>query len=138
MPAFAVCGSLARSQCASLGLEGSQLHSAALGRGQQPRLGEPYATRPRGEVVRERRVLKHMPDEQLPLDLEAVVELAVVGNLLPLAAEGLGGRNIGVPLRLGRGTAVLGAAVAQARDRAALGAIDLELQQLVAGDTDAP
>ncbi|CAK7284401.1 hypothetical protein SGPA1_30274 [Streptomyces misionensis JCM 4497] len=79
-----------------------------------------------------------VPEEQLPLGLEAVVELPVVRHPLPLVAEALGGGEVGVPDRLGGGGAVLDAALAQPRDGRALRAVDLELHQFVAVDADRP
>ena len=57
---------------------------------------------PAVEVPRERLVLDDVAQERLPLDLEAVVEVLVVGHLLPLVAEALGGRQVRVPHRLRR------------------------------------
>ncbi|CAM5581020.1 hypothetical protein STENM223S_10907 [Streptomyces tendae] len=60
------------------------------------------------------------------------------GHLLPLVAEDLGGGDVRVPDRLRGGRAVLDAAAPQARDRGALGAVDLELHQFVAVDAHRP
>ena len=114
------------------------VEAAALGRGLQAQLGELDAAGAGQQVPVVGRVGVDVPQEQLPLRLEAVVELGVVRDLLPLVAEDLGGGEVGVPDRLGGGRAVLDAAVAQARDRGALGAVDLELDQLVAVDADRP
>src|SRR5690606_1400870 len=77
-------------------------------------------------------------EEQLPLGLEAVVEVLVVGDLLPLVAEDLGGGDVRVPHRLGGDGAVLDAAGAQAGDGGAFGAVDLELDEFVAVDAHGP
>lgn len=90
------------------------------------------------EVPAVGRVGVDVPQEQLPLRFESVVELGVVGDLLPLVAEGVGGRDVGVPDRLGGGGPVLDTAVAQPGDSRALRPVDLELDQFVTVDTHGP
>src|SRR4051794_13516494 len=67
--------------------------------------------------------------EQLPLDLEAVVVLDVVRNLLPVLHEVDRLRHIRIPDRLGRLSCSLHHHLAQASNRAAFVAVDLDGEQ---------
>ena len=78
------------------------------------------------------------PQEQLPLRLEPVAEVHVVRHVGPhrLVVERVG--QVGVPHRHRGGHLVLHGAVAQARHRAAVRAVHLQLEQLAAVDADRP
>jgi len=80
----------------------------------------------------------HIGQELLPLGSEAVDELRVVRDLLPLATEVLGRWQIRVPHRHRRTNARLDAAAEQTRDRRTVRAVDLELDQFSAVDTNGP
>jgi hypothetical protein len=82
--------------------------------------------------------LRHVPEEELPLDLECVVKSALLRHLLPSFEEVDGLRDVGVPDRPRRGAVRLYPAMPQARHRAALGAIHLDGQQIVPPYAHAP
>ena len=85
-----------------------------------------------------RRVLDDVADEELPLDLEAVVVDLRVGHLLPLVEEVHRLLHVGVPHRPRRRHARLDAAVGQAGDRRAVRAVDLEGDEVVAAHARRP
>src|SRR5712692_6860285 len=79
-----------------------------------------------------------MPEEQLPLDLEAVLECPVVRDVRPLrqVVDRVG--QVRIPGRHRRVHPVLDGAVAQASHRAAIGAVHLQLDELAAVDPHRP
>ncbi len=93
---------------------------------------------PGEQVPRERPAARGGPQEQLPLRLEPVAHVHVVRHVGPhrLVVERVG--QVGVPYRHRGGHLVLDGAVAQARDRAAVRAVHLQLEQLAAVDADRP
>ena len=99
----------------------------------------PAAVRgPGGEVVAVRAAGVDVAQELLPLGAEPVRVLLDVGHLFPLRPEVLVGGQVGVPDRLGRLGPRLDAAAEQTGGRRAVGAVDLELDQLAAVDPDRP
>ena len=79
-----------------------------------------------------------MPQEELPLDLERVVADLAVRHAGPGAEVVDAGVDVRVPGRARRGALVLHDAVPQAGHRAALGAVDLHGQEVVAADAHGP
>ncbi len=78
-------------------------------------------------------------EEEFPLDLEGVVVGFLLGDFGPAIEEGDGLGDVGVPGGAGGVAVVLGPAFAQgAGDGAAVGAVDLEGEQVVAADADGP
>ena len=79
-----------------------------------------------------------MPDEHLPLGLEAVVVDAEAGHLLPGLEERDRLRHVGIPHRPRRVDPRLAPALLQAGDRRAVRAVDMERHQIVAPHPRAP
>src|SRR5258707_15704109 len=84
--------------------------------------------------MREGSVLEDMPQEHLPLNLECIVCVICSGNCLPAIEEVNRIRNIRIPHRLGSRNPRLHLALAKANDRAAIGSVDLQDQQVIAID----
>ena len=110
---------------------------AALGPGLQAQLRQLDALRAFEESPAERLVLDDVPQEELPLHLEGVVEAALAGNFGQPVEEldRLSMSGFQTPRGVAR---VLGPAVAQAGDRGPVGPVDLEGQQVVAPHARAP
>ena len=83
-------------------------------------------------------VFHDVPDEHLPFQPERVAGLPVEWSRLPLPGKPVITGDIGVPDGSRRDAPVLGHAIAQAGDRAALGAVDVQLEELAAVDARAP
>src|SRR5690606_19111973 len=90
------------------------------------------------EAIGPGRVFGDVPEEHLPLRLEAVLRRPVVGNFLPAGEEVDGLRLVGVPHRLRRVDPVLGEALVQAGNGGAVRAVDLEGDEVVAAYADVP
>src|ERR1044071_770960 len=90
------------------GLEGQlgYVQPPALGRRAQAELGELHAARALEQVVWKWRAEGDVAQEPLPLDLERVVEVLVVGNVLPVLGEVERVRDVRVPHRLRRVDAI--------------------------------
>ena len=85
-----------------------------------------------------RRILDHVLEEQLPLGLEGVVVGQVRRHLLPAGIEIDRLLDVRIPDRPRRDAVVLHAAAAQSGHRAALRAVDLQRQEIIAADPHAP
>ena len=85
-----------------------------------------------------RPVFDDVSDELLPLDLEAVLDGVVVRHVHPVGGVVVGVGQVGVPGRLRGGVARLDPAAEQACDGAAVRAVDLELDELLAVDPHRP
>ena len=79
----------------------------------------------RQEIPRERLIRNSVPQEQLPLTLERVVERVLFRNLLPAVQIVQRALDIGVPHRARGRSVMLDPAVAEACDSGALGAVHL-------------
>ena len=79
-----------------------------------------------------------MAKEKLPLYLEGVVVVFLFGDFLPAIKEVDRLGDVGIPDRAWGVAVVLGPDVAQAHDGAALGAVDLHGEQVVAADANVP
>ena len=79
-----------------------------------------------------------MPQEALPLHLEGVLVVLLLGELLPAGVEIDGLRDVGVPDRPRRGAVGLDPDVAQPGHGGARGAVHLHGQQVVAPHARAP
>src|SRR6516165_8271445 len=79
-----------------------------------------------------------MPEKQLPLSLESVLERLVLRYLMPVTKEIVCVRYIRVPNRPGRLDAVLDLAIPKSRDCASVHSINLKAEQFVPVDTHAP
>src|SRR5829696_470216 len=112
--------------------QGGNVEPTLLGPRLQPELRELDSLRTFIEVVDVRRADRHVTEEHLPLVLERVVELPVVGHVLPVGEEVERVLDVGIPRRSRRVHAVLRLAAAESRHCAPLGAVDLDRQQLVA------
>ena len=86
----------------------------------------------------ERLILDDVAQKKFPLDFEGIVVGLIRCNLLPAVVEVDRAVDVGIPYRPRRGGVRLHPAVAQAGDGAALGSIDLQHQQIVAADAEAP
>ena len=80
----------------------------------------------------------HVLEEQLPLGLEGVVVGQIRRHFLPAGVEVDRLIDVGIPDRPRRDAVVLDAAAAQSGHRAALRAVDLQRQEIVAADPHAP
>src|SRR6185503_6872946 len=103
----------------------------------QAELGELHALRALEQVPAELALARHMPEEKLPLHLEGVV-VVLARHFLPARVEVERLRDVGVPDRARRVLPGLRTAAAQAGDRGAVGAIDVQRQQVVAAYTGGP
>ena len=90
------------------------------------------------QIVDERRAQLDVLQKQFPLNFEGVFEYLIVGDMLPSGAEVDGVGNVRVPDGFGSVGAMLDAAIAQAGDGAAVGAINVDLQDLVLIGADGP
>ena len=79
-----------------------------------------------------------MLQKHFPLHFEGILVLAVIGQRLPVLAEVERVWHVRIPRGLRRVDAVLHPALAQAGDRAAVRAVDLEGQQVIAIDAHRP
>src|SRR6185312_4827456 len=84
------------------------------------------------------RILADMADEHFPLLLETVVVDDVFWNLLPVSIEVMGALLIRIPYRPRRRLARLDDAVGETGHRRAVGAVDLEGDEIVAIDPRHP
>src|SRR5690606_24900154 len=90
------------------------------------------------EVPRERLILHHVAEEQLPLDLERVAVGVVRGNTGPVRVIIDRAVDVRVPDAARRRRQVLGNTVAQTGNRRAVRAIDLKREKIVATNTHRP
>src|ERR1700723_4662419 len=81
--------------------------------------------------MRERRILRHMPQKQLPLNLESVVEYLIVRHIFPLLAKLEGILNIRIPHRSWRINAVLRSAFPQTGHCTSQRAINLQTEEFI-------
>src|SRR5262249_61386183 len=103
--------------CTSSPLESGTLDHAPPGRSFGRELGELPPLPPRQQIPPKRRVLRDMPQEQLPLCPEGILIRLVVGNLLPAGEEIDRLGNVGIPHRLRRCGTWLDIAAPQAGNR---------------------
>src|SRR4051812_9727515 len=84
------------------------------------------------------RILADMSDEHFPLLLEAVVIDDVFRNLLPISIEVMGTLLVRIPNRPRRRLTGLDDAIGETRHRRAVGAVDLESDEVVTIDPRHP
>ena len=72
---------------------------ATLVPGLQAELSQLHAASAFQKVMRERRILRNVPQEQLPLNFKPVVEDLIVRHILPVVAEAEGVVDVRVPDR---------------------------------------
>ena len=139
-PASIVVTALIGRATAAVGTdELGQVDPRAGARALQAGLGQPDAAGAGQEVELVRGVLDDVADELLPLGLEPVLERRrCPGRPSSPARSRAPRRRSGFHTGFGRGVAGLDAAVEQPGDGAAVGAVDLELDQLLAVDPDRP
>ncbi len=121
-------------------------HSSRSGRSTQQRLREDsrpllrelHALGPLEQGPAEGLVDDHVPQEQLPLRLERVLVLPLLGQLLPGREEVDRAGDVGVPDRPGRRAVRLDPAVAQAGHRRAQRAVHLQREEVVAAHAHVP
>jgi hypothetical protein len=111
---------------------------AALGRGPPGQLGQLHALGALGQVPAQRPALRGGAQELLPLHLEPVVEGGVVRDVGPLSRVVDRVGQVRVPDRQRRGHPVLHRAAAQPGDRAAVGPVHLQLEELTPVHPDRP
>src|SRR5271170_2667827 len=102
------------------------------------KLGKLHALGPLTERPAERLVQRDMPQEMLPLNFEGVVVLLAVGDFFPALEKVDGLRDVGIPDGARSLLERLRPRLAQAGDAASARAVDLDGQQIVATDADAP
>src|SRR5436853_100258 len=103
----------------------------------QAELRELHALRALEEAPAERPFAGDVPEEQLPLRLERVV-VALVGHFFPALKEVDRLRDVRIPDRLRRFFIRLKETTAQAGDRAAFRAVDLQREEIVAPHAHGP
>ncbi len=79
-----------------------------------------------------------MPQEELPLHLEGVLVLPLVGELLPVGGVAVGVVDVGVPHRARGGAVRLHPALAQTRDGGAARAVHVQGEEVVAAHARGP
>src|SRR5438552_8987533 len=113
----------ARPALARAQLQRRYVEPAPFGPRLESKLGELNTLRALEEIVWNRLVRDHVPQEHLPLHLERVVELAV-RHACPLLIEVERVRRVRIPYRARRSVARLDLAAAKAGNRAAMCPVD--------------